>query len=242
MTPVRFVVLAALLAACQTVAPTALDDGVGGGGSGSGSGAGGGNGATECAIDADCALAAAKCCDCPTYAVPTYDPAHRACETISCPTNTCPANARAVCTEGACMLACAPLTCAEACPQGYAIDPTGCLECRCADLAPQPQCTVDADCVRTRADCCGCTRGGTDTAVPALDQAALDAALGCPADPACPGGDTCAAGTEPRCIEGACELAMPTPTAACTGTCPTGQQCVINADATATAQGLGVCM
>jgi hypothetical protein len=236
----RLLAFALALAACQTVAPTAQDM-TGGGGGGSGSGDGGGL-PSECQRDADCALAAAKCCDCPTFAVPLADPAHAACETVSCPVSTCPANAKAVCESGSCTLACAPLACAQACPDGYAIDPTGCLECACATPPAEPACRVDGDCVRTRADCCGCTRGGEDTAVPASDQAAFDGSLGCSADPACPGGDTCAIGTEARCIEGACELAMPTPANACTGTCPAGQQCVINADASATTQGLGVCM
>ncbi len=237
----RLAALVIAIAACQTVAPTALDThGNGGGGGGSGSGAGGI--AAECAVDADCALAATTCCACPTFAVPITDPAHTACETISCPASTCPANTKAVCNGGSCMLECSPLACTESCANGYAIDPTGCLECACATPPATPACTVDTDCVRTRADCCGCTRGGEDTAVPAADQAAFDASLGCPADPACPGGDSCAVGTEPRCIEGACELAMPTPANACTGTCPQGQQCVINADASATMQGVGVCM
>jgi hypothetical protein len=241
MTPVRFVVLA-LLAACQTVAPTALGNGDTHG-SGSGSGSGGGGAAPECAVAADCALASTKCCDCPTFAVPLADPAHTACDTVSCgPTSTCPNNVTASCETGTCALVCAPLACAVSCPDGYVIDPTGCLECACTQTNGAPACTRDSDCVRTRADCCGCANGGTDTAVPASEQGPFDASLGCPTAPACPGGDTCAAGTEPRCIEGSCELAMPMPANACTGSCPTGQQCVINADATATMQGLGVCM
>jgi hypothetical protein len=230
-----------LLVACQTASPTALD-GVGGGGGGTGGNGSGGGINAECSINADCALAAAKCCDCPTFAVPLSDPAHSACEAVSCPANSCPANTRAACESGQCVLQCAPLACTLSCSGGYAIDPTGCLECACAEPPAAPQCNADADCVRTRADCCGCTLGGKDTAVASTDQAAYDASLGCPADPACPGGDTCVAGTEPRCIEGLCELAMPTPANACTGTCPTGQSCVINADPSATMQGLGVCM
>jgi len=229
------------LAACQTASQSTLD-GVGGGGGG-GTGGNGGGITAECAIDADCALAAAKCCDCPTFAVPLADPAHAACETVSCPmNNTCPANTRAACDSGQCVLQCAPLACTLACANGYKIDPTGCLECACAEAQQAPQCTSDNDCVRTRADCCGCTLGGKDTAVAAIDQATYDASLGCPADPSCPGGDTCVAGTQPRCIEGSCELAMPTPANACTGSCPSGQSCVINADAGATMQGVGVCM
>ena len=234
----RALVLLAL-AACQTASSPSTLDGVGTGGGGNGNG---GGITSECSRDADCALAAAKCCDCPTFAVPLTDPAHTACETVSCPASSCPANTRAACDAGQCVLQCAPLACTLSCAGGYAIDPTGCLECTCATPPQQVQCAADTDCVRTRADCCGCTRGGEDTAVAAADQAGFDASLGCPADPACPGGDTCAAGTEPRCIEGRCELAMPTPANACTGACPSGQSCVINADPSATMQGLGVCM
>jgi hypothetical protein len=234
----RALTLTAALAACQSVSPAALDNGGGGGGGGSGSGQGTN---VECAIDADCALAAAKCCDCPTFAVPLTDPAHRACEGISCPVSSCPMNARATCSGGACVLACAPVACQLACAQGYAIDPTGCLECACADI-PAPACTGDSDCVRTRADCCGCARGGADTAVAAGDQPAFDANLACPTDPQCPGGDTCAAGTAPACIEGACQLVTAAPANACSGACAGGQQCVLNSDADATMHGLGVCM
>ncbi len=229
------------LAGCQSVFPTndQIKNGSGSGGGGSGSGSGGAG--TECAVDGDCALAAAKCCDCPAFAVPTSDPADKACGGILCPPSSCPMNVEAVCTAGTCTLACVPIAVTQSCPGGYAIDPTGCLEDACADY-PQPvACTVDTDCVRTRADCCGCLRGGMDTAVPAADQAAFDASLNCPAQPQCPMTDTCAPNLLARCIEGMCELTTATPANSCTGTCATGT-CTINVDATATMQGLGVCM
>jgi hypothetical protein len=227
------------LAACQS--PFGTQDTIGGGGGGgNGSGSGSGEGAVECLVDGDCALAAAKCCDCPAFAVPTSDPAYNACRGIACPPSSCPMNVQAVCTAGACTLACVPLAVTQSCPSGYAIDPTGCLEDACADVS-QPQCSFDSDCVRTRADCCGCQRGGTDTAVPGADQAAFDAGLNCPSNPSCPMTDTCAPSLLPRCIEGACELTTTTPANSCTGTCATGT-CTINVDATATMQGLGVCM
>jgi hypothetical protein len=138
------------------------------------------------------------------------------------------------------------MTCSTSCASGYAIDPaTGCLSCTCAAIA-SPTCSADSDCVRTRADCCGCAHGGQDTAVPASDQASFDASLDCPSDPTCPSTDSCAADLSPRCIEGACELAPATPANACGSgnlpACPSGQQCTINVDATASAQGVGVCM
>jgi hypothetical protein len=232
-------VLLLCVAACQS--PFATKDMLGGGGGGGGgSGSGSGGIPTECSVDGECVLAAAKCCDCPAFAVPTTDPAHKACAGITCPPSSCPMNVQAVCTAGACTLACVPIAVTQSCPGGYALDPTGCLEDACADI-PQPQCSVDNDCVRTRADCCGCSRGGTDTAVPALDQAAFDSGLNCPSNPACPMTDTCAPNLLPRCIEGRCELTTTTPANSCTGTCATGT-CTINVDATATMQGLGVCM
>ena len=232
------------LAACTSGSSGRDWLGVHGPGNGSGSGSGKG-GSLECSVDGDCALAGPTCCACPTFAVRASEPAHTACETVACPQSTCPANVRAACDAGACTLECVALTCAMSCAGGYAIDATGCLECACADVG-QPACSVDADCTRTRADCCGCQMGGADTAVPISQQPTYDASLGCPEAPQCPGGDSCAAGLSPRCIEGSCELTTATPTGACgradLPVCPASQQCTLNTDARATMQGLGVCM
>ncbi|HEY1554504.1 MAG TPA: hypothetical protein VGF94_06685 [Kofleriaceae bacterium] len=211
-----------------------------GGGSGSGS-----TGIAECSEDSQCALAAATCCACPTFAVRADDPTVVGCSQVACPPDlSCPSDSRPACVNGACTLQCVATTCTTSCSDGFAIDADGCLTCTCA-VVSSPQCTADTDCVRTRADCCGCTRGGSDTAVPAADQAGYDASLMCPPDPQCPSVDTCGEGVVPRCIEGACQLATEPPAKAC-GTpdlaCAPGQQCFINVDPDADQQGLGVCM
>ncbi|MBA3455066.1 MAG: hypothetical protein H0T42_18395, partial [Deltaproteobacteria bacterium] len=148
----------------------------------------------RCVRDADCATAAATCCECAAFAVSVSDPAHRACTGVTCPPrDTCPDNVRAACDLGECVLACVELECSESCAAGYAIDPTGCLSCACA--MPEPGgCTVDSDCVQTRADCCGCTQGGADTAVVAATQTGFDDGLGCSSSPACPSVDVCEPG------------------------------------------------
>lgn len=200
----------------------------------------------ECQLDSDCAAVGAKCCDCPSFAVPVDAPSNAACDDVPCvPAPSCPDNVRAACDPaGQCTLVCAAMACSTSCAAGYAMDPDGCLTCTCADVT-STQCAVDSDCVRTRADCCGCMRGGSDTAVPAADQASFDLGLSCPADPACPSVDTCEPDTLPRCIQGGCVLTTATPPGAC-GTsalppCPTGQVCTINASDAATMQGIGVC-
>jgi hypothetical protein len=108
------------------------------------------------------------------------------------------------------------------------------------------ECDGDADCVRVRDDCCGCENGGADTAVAAGDAAAHDAALMCPASPACPGGNSCAPDLAARCVQGMCSLvAGPLPAGACGRAdlmaCPEGQFCYVNASDQATMHGVGVC-
>ncbi len=239
-----FALTLALLAACFSAQDQ--PDSFQGSGSGFGSGSGSGEGpAHQCNVDADCFPAAAKCCDCPTYAVPETDPAHAACNDVVCPMSTCPDNVEAACQQGLCVLACKPMECDMSCADGYAVDSNDCLTCTCAQVAAR-SCGADTDCVETRADCCGCLRGGADTAVPASQQAAYDASLMCPTDPSCPSVDICDPGVGPRCIQGACELTTPTPAGACgrgdLPSCPTGQICTINADQAATMQGVGVCL
>jgi hypothetical protein len=201
----------------------------------------------ECAGDGDCTLAASTCCGCPTFAEPVA--ADAACAAVDCPAMTCPANVRAACepTTHACVLACVPLACPSSCPSGYAVDAAGCATCDCASANAQG-CSVDADCVRVPADCCGCAGGGADTAVPSGEVAAHLASLACPPSPACPNIDVCTPGEAPRCTTGTCTLmaAPALPAAACgradLPACPPPTTCTVNADPTATQLGLGVCL
>src|SRR5256885_16875166 len=117
--------LVLLVAGCQS----ALLDA---GGTHMGSGSGSNGVLSECQLDADCALAGAKCCDCPTYAAPKADPAVRACDGVACPQMPCPLNVRAACEGGRGVLACVPLPCDQSCAEGFVIDASGCLECACA--------------------------------------------------------------------------------------------------------------
>lgn len=212
---------------------------------GIGSGSGSGASLPECAIDTDCVTAGPNCCDCPTVAVNKADPLHQACKDVICTPPMCPDSVSAACDMGQCVLRCAPMACMTTCTDGYAIDDNGCLTCTCAQLASRA-CGADTDCAETRADCCGCARGGADVAVPKSEVAAFDASLMCPPDPQCPVVNTCVAGEGPRCIQGACTLATATPPGACGRSdlpaCPTGQTCTVNANADATKQGVGVCM
>ena len=234
----RLLILAALLSGCsdsQLDAQGLGDDGYG---------SGGGNAAPECASANDCAFGAAKCCDCPTYAAPKSDPAVNACAGVMCPVTTCPMNVALACNSGRCELACAPMQCDLSCADGFAIDANGCLSCQCAQVTSRA-CTADQDCAEAPADCCGCAKGGHDTAVPASQLAAYLAGLNCPANPSCPGNNTCDVSDGPACVQGACDLVAPAPAEACgrddLAACGTGDHCVVNADPSATAHGLGVC-
>jgi hypothetical protein len=231
-----FLILA--LVGCQSALPGPMNDHIG-------SGNGSDSVPPECMGDGDCVLAGASCCDCPTYATTRDDPAVRACVGVVCPPSSCPGNIRASCTTGSCVVACVPLPCGLSCQDGFAIDASGCEQCVCVQVASS-QCKQDADCVRTRADCCGCAGGGSDTAVPASEVTAFDASLMCPPMPQCSGVDTCGAGLAPSCIQGNCELTPPLPPDACgrpnLPACPSGKTCTINASAAAAEQGVGVCM
>jgi hypothetical protein len=112
-------------------------------------------------------------------------------------------------------------------------------------VPPAGGCTADTDCARTRADCCGCQRGGFDTAVLAANRATFDASLMCSAQPFCPGVDTCTADV-PTCVAGRCALVSPTlPAGACgrpdLPACPAGEVCIANASDQANMHGVGVC-
>ena len=108
------------------------------------------------------------------------------------------------------------------------------------------ECGLDSDCARVRDDCCGCERGGEDTAVLASQVAAHDAALNCSANPACPEVSTCAPDLAARCVQGTCSLVSGgLPADACgradLAACPVSQVCTVNADEQATMYGVGVC-
>lgn len=239
----RALVLLGLLAGCFGGSADSLnpknDDG-----SGSGGGVGPPN--AKCAVQSDCVPAATTCCECPTFATNAKDPIVQACSGVQCPPNdSCPASVEADCVDNQCVLKCAAIACTGVCPVGYATDASGCLTCECA--AAIGGCVKDADCVETRADCCGCQRGGNDTAVLGSDQARFDAALGCESMPACPEVNTCIAGDAPRCVQGQCELLSEGPPANACGradlpNCPAGTVCTVNASDPGNLYGVGTCV
>lgn len=199
-----------------------------------------------CSDDLDCELAARTCCECPTFALSAGDPKLDACSDVECPPmeGTCSA-IHAVCERNQCTVACEPLAVTRTCESGFATDAAGCLIDACAALGP-PSCSDDADCVATRADCCGCARGGRDTAVPAAQRNGHDAQLGCTGDEVCPEVDTCVPGETPRCAQGTCKLiAGALPADACgrpdLPPCADGQTCTVNASDPADQYGVGVC-
>lgn len=198
-----------------------------------------------CAIDDDCRPAAATCCECPTFAVAADDPLYQACLNVECPAGPQCSASSAVCDQGRCGLACEPLACNVSFATGFATDAAGCLVCEPA-VAIGDDCTADAGCVQTRADCCGCANGGADTAVAASELGGFDDGLGCADSDPCPGVSVCEAEAAPRCVQGSCALLRgETPPAACGRSdlpgCPAGQACVLNLDGDATVRGLGIC-
>jgi hypothetical protein len=208
----------------------------------------------SCVTADDCQLVGASCCECPTFATSIYDPRLGACDAVDCNTDAlvCPTNVVAACNQNQCELACAPLECLP-CDNGYFLEANGCLSCTCRPLQTQtPSCDVDADCSRTRADCCGCSQGGDDTAVATADLAAFDAELACPQAPQCPGQangsePTCNASEfTPRCALGECALLREAMPANACGrpdlpACPSGTTCKINVNDSANLYGVGVC-
>jgi len=205
-----------------------------------------GSAPSDCQDASDCVLAASTCCECPTFSVPIDDPLHTSCANVTCPAMSCPANVATTCEAGRCELACVAMECPASCAAGFTIDPTGCLSCECAQ--PKADCAVDTDCVEVRADCCGCARGGKDTAWPASDADRHDGSLNCPVDPQCPDTNVCEPAATPHCVEGGCALFAGgvLPPNACgradLPSCPAGQVCVVNADSSASLEGLGVCL
>ena len=237
----RFVVLLLLVTGCPSTAKDLVQPN-----NFAGDGGGGLAPAVPCVEDGDCALAGATCCACPSFAVAAADPGLKTCGTINCPPSVCPANLRAACTMGTCQVACAPLACSATCATGFAADASGCLTCDCVQPGPDA-CTQDRDCVEVKADCCGCAQGGSDFAILAAQAAAYEASLGCPQSPACPNQNVCVPNAGAHCAQGACALEAPTPLPANAcgrpdlPTCPAGQACVVNANADADGQGVGVC-
>lgn len=241
----RFVALLclALLAGCPGSFEADLNA-AGDDGSGSGSGAGL---SPECSQASDCTPEGPKCCDCPTHAVPVSDPSAGACSDVDCQTPSCGSPMQAACDAGHCVLECAPVACAAdlQCPDGLATDANGCLTCECA-VPVSNDCSLDTDCARVRADCCGCENGGNDTAVPTNQVAAYDAQLMCPTNPSCVPGNTCSPDLAPRCVQGGCALVEGVlPVNACGRTdlpvCAAGEACTVNANDQATMLGVGVC-
>lgn len=217
---------------------------------------GGGSGAAQaCRSNDECRPAAATCCECPTFATNVSDPKAAVCDDVDCPPSSCPDNIEAACNveEGRCELACKPLACGAdaSCEAGFAVDANGCLSCTCA-MTPPPDgasgCRFDGDCVRTRADCCGCENGGEDTAVLATDATMFDTSLMCGSDSQCPGttNTACSASDQPRCVQGQCQLLPAQPSDVCgrpdLPVCPGGTVCTVNANDQANLYGLGVCL
>jgi hypothetical protein len=209
----------------------------------------------ECATADDCALASTTCCGCGEYGI-SADSRGDACDEVECPPPSdeaaCPALV-AACVDGVCTAACAPVVCELSCTNGFAADDYGCLTCACAEAPPSTDsaCVEDVDCVQVAADCCGCARGGADTAVAASDADAFSESLMCPDHPACPEVDVCDPSVAPRCRGGRCVLEGDPDDGAGEAaqpcgrpdlpTCPEGTVCVLNADPEASMDGVGSC-
>jgi hypothetical protein len=200
-----------------------------------------------CNVDSDCELAGRTCCECPTFALGVADPKLQACDDVMCPPpqSTC-SMIHPVCVENLCAVACESVAVTKSCANGFATDAAGCLIDTCA-VPPSPAaCSKDTDCVETRADCCGCERGGNNTAVPAGQRTSYDQQLGCTGGEQCPEADTCEANETPQCAQGSCKLiAGPLPADACgrpdLPDCVTGKVCTVNASDPANKHGVGVC-
>ena len=142
------------------------------------------------------------------------------------------------CVEGRCQLVCSPVVTEMECENRFARDDFGCLLDACELGSEVPECDGDPDCVQVPADCCGCARGGSDTAVPSGTEAEYEEGLSCPPDPSCPGVDVCDRDSQPRCIAGTCQLVADSagdggaPSVLCgtadSAPCAEGLVCVLN--------------
>ncbi len=123
--------------------------------------------------------------------------------------DACNANVQPSCVAGTCTLQCTPIQCDLTCDNGFVIDTSGCLTCACAPPS-ENACTTaagsDDSCVEVPADCCGCARGGKDTAMLSSQVAAFQASLNCPTQPQCPETNACDPTVQPTCSETRCEL------------------------------------
>jgi len=169
-------------------------------------------GAPQCVTSGECVPAASTCCECPSFAVPKGSDGGEACEPVDCEIEIeCP-KVIAICTDDQqCQLVCEPIVATQQCPTGFAHDDFDCLIDSCylpVDPNPIVACAEDTDCVRVEADCCGCARGGTDTAVAAAHADAYRESLKCGPEPACPGEENplCEEPLIERCIAQRCAL------------------------------------
>jgi hypothetical protein len=201
---------------------------------------------SSCVDDEDCELAGRTCCECPTFSLGAGDPKVDACDSVMCPPpqSTC-SMIRAVCVKNQCAVACEPVAVTKTCVDGFAADAAGCLIDECA-VVNAPACGGDGDCVETRADCCGCERGGSNTAVPVGVRASYDQELGCTGGESCPNVDTCVVDESPQCAQGTCKMiAGEVPADACgrpdLAPCANGAVCTVNANDPADKHGVGVC-
>jgi len=208
----------------------------------------------QCQVASDCELAASTCCECPSFAVPAGQGFDGGCEDVECePSGLCPA-VEASCSSGQCVMICSPIITNQICAFGFERDAAGCLQNVCASSGggEAASCSEDSECVQIPADCCGCSRGGQDQAVPSGTEADELDSLNCPSDPACPEIDVCDADEVPRCIAGSCVLsAEPSSLSGdeiLCGTpdlpaCAAGSSCVLNdlSAKDANELGVGVC-
>lgn len=215
---------------------------------------GAGDAAAACQVDSDCEAVASSCCECPTFALPFDDGVGGVCEDVMCDEPlACPAQ-EAVCgASGECELACSEIACELSCADGFVLDEADCAVCACAPATAEPECTGDDDCVQVVSDCCGCSRGGVDTAVPADEASSFQDGLGCTGDEVCPEVDVCDPDEIAVCSFGRCVLAVPELDPDDGGvevcgtsdvpTCPEGSVCVLNPreHPMVAVAGLGVC-
>jgi hypothetical protein len=252
-----FALVALLVSAglgCSGQSEAALGDE---GGEGGGADPGEAPAPVECQVPSDCVPASSTCCDCPSFAVPEASGFGEGCSEVNCgEPSGCPL-VEPACVAGRCELVCSPVATERLCASGFAIDGAGCLLDECAQAAPDPvgSCERDLDCVQVPADCCGCARGGADTAVPAEEEDEHIEGLACPSDPACPEVDVCHPDDEPRCVASRCHLVESNqddgsgqgPSVPCGSPdlepCPAGFMCVLNHPnaADVTRLGLGSC-
>jgi hypothetical protein len=215
--PRRLALLFAVAAACSGVSPPndGLDEGSGDDGSGDGDGDTTDGAAPpypfQCEIADDCVAASSTCCECPSFAVPLDSEFAGACDQVECePPLDCP-KVEPACVDTQCELVCTslPVTVKDDCPLGFARDAFGCLldECRTDAVDEVFACQEDVDCTQVPADCCGCERGGAQTAVAASAADEFAESLECQENPPCPGVNVCDPGLVPRCIAQTCTLA-----------------------------------